>query len=324
MLRFFLLALSILTTLSAAPAARAQGQRETYPARPIVMVVPFAAGGPTDIVARMIADGMSRVFGQQVSVENIVGSGGTTAGLRVKRADPDGYTIMMGHLGTHAAVTGYLPNVYDPVQDFVAVGLAVHAPVALVVRAGLPARDMAEFIAYAKANVIVMGHAGVGSVSFATCAQLNREIGLAPKSMAFNGTQPAMEALTVGRVDYMCDQAPSVVSHVAGGKIRVLAVSSQVRVPVLPDAPTAVEAGEPGFALSSWMGLFAPRDTPPAVVARLNAALGQALQSEELNARLAAIGVSAPENGERSQAYFERFVRDEAAHWPEIVKSAAR
>lgn len=172
--RLFLVFAGLACGFALSGAARAENPAfSDYPSRPIVMVVPFAAGGPTDIVAQLVARGLSRALDQQVNIENIVGAGGTIAANCVRRADPDGYMIMMGHLGTHAAVTGYLPGVYDPGTDFTAIGLAVYSPVVVVERADLPPKTLSEFGIYAKGLPVVMGHAGVGSVSFAFCAKLN-------------------------------------------------------------------------------------------------------------------------------------------------------
>jgi tripartite-type tricarboxylate transporter receptor subunit TctC len=317
--RVVFLALTLIAR--AAPYAAEASFQPPYPSRAIILVVPFAAGGPTDIVARVLAARMSESLGQAIAVEDIVGSGGTTAALRVKRAEPDGYTIMIGHLGTHAAVAGYLPGVYDPVQDFAPIGLIVHAPVVVVARRDLPPRTLEEFAAYAHTHPVVLGHAGIGSVSFTTCALLDSLLKITPKILAFNGTQPVMEALIAGRVDYLCDQTPSVVGPVSAGKVRAYAITTRERSPSLPDTPTASEAGQPDFNASSWMGLFAPKSLPPQIVAKLNAALSESLDSADVRQKLDALGAQIPPPEERTQAFFAEFVKREAQRWPAIVKA---
>lgn len=308
--------------LIAHPGFAAAAENGRYPSHAIVIVVPFAAGGPTDIVTRLLAVRLSESLGQSVTVEDIVGSGGTTAALRVKRADPDGYTIMMGHLGTHAAVGGYFPDLYDPSQDFVAIGLVVRTPVVVVARRELPSNTLEEFAVFARANPLTMGHAGVGSVSFTTCALLNRLLKITPRTLAFNGTQPAMEALIAGRVDYLCDQVPAVIGPLSENKVSAYAITTQERSPSLPDTPTAIEAGQPDFNAVSWMGLFAPKGTPPQVIDRLNAALRQALDAGDLGKKLAELGAQVPAPEERTQKFFAEFVGREAQRWPGIVKAA--
>ena len=198
-----------------------------YPARTITMIVPFAAGGPTDIVGRIVADSMSRTLGQQIVIENVIGAGGTTAATRAMRAAPDGYTIILGHMGTHAAAVALYPKLaYNPATDFAPIGMVAGMPVLVLARKDLAARNLGEFISYAKEHVdeLTMAHAGVGSVSYVTCELFNSILGLKPKLISYQGTGPAMYALVLGRVDYMCDQAVSVVPQVLPGNIKVFLV----------------------------------------------------------------------------------------------------
>jgi tripartite-type tricarboxylate transporter receptor subunit TctC len=319
--RLVVFALALISYSVPFVAAAESSFQPPYPSHAIILVAPFAAGGPTDIVARLLAARMSEILGQSIAVEDIVGSGGTTAALRVKRAEPDGYTIMIGHLGTHAAVAGYFPGVYDPVQDFAAIGLIVRAPVVVVARRDLPPKTLADFAAYARTHTVVLGHAGIGSVSFTTCALLDSLLRITPKIVAFNGTQPAMEALLAGRVDYLCDQTPTVVGPVSAGKVRAYAITTRERSPSLPDTPTASEAGQPNFNANSWMGLFAPKSLPPQIAAKLNAALSEALDSADVRQKLDAFGAEIPSREERTQASFAEFVKREAQRWPSIVKA---
>src|SRR6185369_12869337 len=249
---------------------------QDYPARNITMVVPFAAGGPTDIVARIVSEHMTRTLGRSVLIENMLGAGGTTASTRAMRAAPDGYTIIMGHMGTHAAAVALYPNLaYNPATDFEPIGLASGTPVLVLGKKDFPAKDLKEFVAYAQANAATlnMAHAGVGSVSFTTCLLFNAIIGFKPTSIPFSGTGPAVNALVGGQVDYRCDQVVSVTPQVQAGTIKAFAVGTPERNPALPDVTTAKEAGLPEFKASAWNALFAPKGTPKPVVDKLNAAL---------------------------------------------------
>src|SRR5437016_10833309 len=193
--------------LAALALTAAAASAQDYPARPITLIVPFAAGGPTDIVARIAGEHMSRTLGQQIVIENAVGAGGTTASTRAKRSAPDGYTIIMGHMGTHAASVALYPKLaYDPRTDFEPIGMVAGTPILILAKKDFPAKDLKEFAAYVKANVdkLNLAHAGVGSVSFTTCLLLNSILGVKPVSVPFNGTGPSMNALVGGQVDYMC------------------------------------------------------------------------------------------------------------------------
>ena len=200
-------------------AATYSAAAQEYPARPVTLIVPFAAGGPTDVIARIVADHMSKTLGQQLVIENAVGAGGTTGSTRASRASPDGYTIVMGHMGTHAASVALYPNLaYHPSTSFEPIGLVAGTPVLVLARKDFPAKNLQEFVAYVKANEakMNMAHAGVGSVSFTTCLLLNSIMGVKPTAVPFNGTGPAMNALVGSQVDYMCDQIVNVVAQVAG------------------------------------------------------------------------------------------------------------
>ena len=203
---------------SAAPAAA-----QDYPTRPITLIVPFAAGGPTDVIARIVGDHMSKTLGQQLVIENVVGAGGTTASTRAMRATNDGYTIIMGHMGTHAASVALYPKLaYHPSKDFEPIGMAAGTPVLILAKKDFPAKDLKEFVSYVKANAdkLNMAHAGVGSVSFTTCLLLNSIMGVKPTAVPYQGTGPAMNALVGGQVDYMCDQIVNAVPQIKGGTIK--------------------------------------------------------------------------------------------------------
>ncbi len=218
-------ALAAVATIAAAFPAFAQD----YPTRPVTLVVPFAAGGPTDIIARIVGEHMTRTLGKQLVVENIVGAGGTIASGRVAKAKPDGYTIIMGHMGTHAASVALYPKLtYKPDADFMPIGMAAGTPVLILARKDFPPKDLKEFVTYVKANVgkLNMAHAGVGSVSFTTCLLLNSIIGVKPTSVPYTGTGPSLTALIGGQVDYMCDQIVNVVQQVESGQIKAYAIGT--------------------------------------------------------------------------------------------------
>src|SRR3981189_1851614 len=224
-------------------------------------------GQPT-LLTRIAAERMSRTLGQPIIIENIVGAGGTTASTRAMRAAPDGYTIEMGHMGTHAASVALYPNLaYKPDADFAPIGMGAGTPVLILAKKDFPAKDLKEFVSYVKANVdkLNMAHAGVGSVSFTTCLLLNSILGVKPTSIPFNGTGPALTALISGQVDYMCDQIVNVVQQVQAGQIKAYAIGTAERNPALSNVPTAKEAGLPEFQAQGGHALFPPKATPHAV-----------------------------------------------------------
>ena len=219
----------VIAGVAIAFAALPAAAQTDYPRRPITLIVPFAAGGPTDIVSRIVGEHMSRTLAQPIIIENIVGAGGTTASTRAARAAPDGYTIEMGHMGTHAASVALYPNLaYKPDVDFAPIGLVAGTPVLILAKKDFPPKDLKEFVTYVKANAdkLNMAHAGVGSVSFTTCLLLNSILGIKPTSIPFNGTGPALTALISGQVDYMCDQIVNVVQQVESGQIKAYAIGT--------------------------------------------------------------------------------------------------
>ena len=230
-----------------------QASAQDYPSRNITMIVPFAAGGPTDVIARIVASSMAQTLGQSIIIENVVGAGGTTAGTRAAKAAPDGYTLIMGHMGTHAASVALYPKLaYNPETDFEPVMLAAGTPILILARKDFAPKDLKEFITYAKANEskLNQAHAGIGAVSHATCELLNSVIGINPVGVPFNGTGPAMNALVGGQVDYMCDQIVNAVPQINGGTIKAYAVATPERNASLPDLPTTTEAGLPKYQVS--------------------------------------------------------------------------
>ena len=306
-------------------SASAVSAQSDYPRRPITVIVPFAAGGPTDVIARITTEHMSRTLGQQLIIENIVGAGGTTASTRAMRASPDGYTIIMGHMGTHAASVALYPNLaYKPDVDFAPIGLVAGTPVLILARKDFPPSDLEAFIPYVKTNVdkLNMAHAGVGSVSFTTCLLLNHLLNVKPTSIPFNGTGPALTALIAGQVDYMCDQIVNVVQQITAGQIKAYAIGTPARSPALPDVPTAKEAGLPEFEAQAWNALFAPKDTPKPILDMLSAALDKALDDEGTRKRLLELGSVLPDKTGRSQQALQGLVTSEIARWTPIIHAA--
>ena len=307
---------------AAGPAA---AQTDDYPRRPVTLIVPFAAGGPTDVISRIISDHMSRTLGQSIVIENMLGAGGTTASTRAARATPDGYTIEMGHMGTHAASVALYPNLaYKPDVDFAPIGLVAGTPVLILAKKDFPPGDLKEFVTYVKANIetLNMAHAGVGSVSFTTCLLLNSILGVKPTSVPFNGTGPALTALIAGQVDYMCDQIVNVVQQVLAGQIKAYAIGTPERSPALPNVPTSEQAGLPQFQAQAWNALFAPKDTPQPILDKLTAALDKALDDEHTRARLLELGSVLPGKAERGQQPLAALVRREIDRWTPIIKAA--
>jgi tripartite-type tricarboxylate transporter receptor subunit TctC len=296
-----------------------------WPTRPVTMVVPFAAGGGTDVAARIVGEHMSRTLGQQFLVENVAGAGGTTGSIRAMRAKPDGYTILMGHIGTHAFSVSFYPNLaYKPEVDFEPIGVVVEQPLVIVARKDFPPKDMKEFAAYVKANIekLNMAHAGVGSVSFTLGLLLNSVLGVKPTLIPFNGIAPAMNALAGGQVDYMCAPIEVVGPQVQGGAVKAYAIISTERSPAVPNVPTTKEGGLPEFEVSPWIALFAPKGAPQPILDRLTDALDNALDDDNVRKRLVDIGDDIPGKAKRGQRPLAALVKSEIARWTPITKAA--
>jgi tripartite-type tricarboxylate transporter receptor subunit TctC len=298
--------------------------RAAYPERPITLIVPFAAGGPTDVVARIVAEHMSRTLGQQLVVENVAGAGGTTGTTRAAQAAPDGYTLEMGHMGTHGAAPAVYPDLkYDPVKSFQPIGLAAGTPILIVARKSFPAKDLKEFVAYVKANSEKLNeaHAGVGSVSFTTCSFLNSLLGAKPTRVVYRGTGPALNDLVSGQVDYMCDQIVNLVPQIQAGTIKAYAVALPQRSPALPDVPTTKEGGLPDFLVSAWNAIFAPKGTPPEIVKKLSDALQKALADANTRKRLLDLGADLSDTKAQTPEGLGKLVESEVARWNKVLKS---
>jgi tripartite-type tricarboxylate transporter receptor subunit TctC len=309
----------------AATTLIAPAHAQEYPTRTVTMIVPFAAGGPTDVVARIVTGHMAQTLGQSIIIENVVGAGGTTATTRAARAANDGYTLITGHMGTHAAAVPLYPKLaYHPEKDFEPVAMLAGTPILILAKKDFPAKDLKEFIAYVKANTdkMNMAHAGVGSVSYSSCELLSSVLDIKPVGVPFNGTGPAMNALVGGQVDYMCDQIVNAVPQINGGTIKAYAVATPERNPSLPNLPTTAEAGLPKYQASAWNAIFAPKGTPAPVLAKLNAAVVKALDDDNVRKRLLELGSDIPQGEARSQAALAALVKSEIEKWSAVLKPA--
>jgi tripartite-type tricarboxylate transporter receptor subunit TctC len=316
------MAAAVLLMVAGMNGARA----EDYPARTVTIIVPFAAGGPADITARIVADIFNRHLGQRFVVENVGGAGGTIGTLRAARATPDGYTILSGHLGTNVLAAAFYPNLgYDPQKDFAAVGLSAEYPELLVVRKDFPAKDLKEFVAYTKANSgkLNVGHAGLGSVSYIGCLLLNSAIGIKPTMVPFTGTAPVLAAMLGGQIDYECDPVLGTLSQVQAGSVRALAVAAKKRSPMLPEVPTSYEEGLPEFDCAPFYAVFAPAGTPQPIVEKLTEALNKGLGEEQVQKRLSELGADIIEPNRRGPKVLADLVKSEAARLMPILKAAA-
>ncbi len=307
--------------LTAAAAANAQN----YPERPVTMIVPFAAGGTTDIVARLMGNHMSKTLNQQIVVENVAGAGGTTGVTRVAKAPADGYTILMGNLGTQAASVGLYPNLaYDPRKDFEFIMNTGGTPMLVVVNNKSEIKDFKQFIAEIKkkGEKANYGTGGVGATSHLTCLYLDSLLGVKPQHVPYRGSGPALVALMGGELDYVCDQTVGVAAQIKAGQVRGLVVAVPERVPSMKDIPTSKEAGLPEFQVSGWNAMFAPKGTPKAIVDRLNAAARAAMNDPAIKERMLELGMSLPTEAEMTSASLEKLVNDEVAKWVPIIQKA--
>jgi tripartite-type tricarboxylate transporter receptor subunit TctC len=300
-------------------------QAQTYPTRNINMIVPFAAGGPTDVVARIVTGHMAPALGQTIIIENVVGAGGTTGATRAARATNDGYTLITGHMGTHAASVPLYPKLaYHPEKDFEPIALLAGTPILILARKDFPPKDLKEFVAYVKANAdkVNAAHAGIGSVSHVSCELLNSILDIKPVGVPFNGTGPAMNALVAGQVDYMCDQIVNAVPQINAGTIKAYAVATPERNPSLPNVPTTTEAGLPAFQAQAWNAMFAPKGTSPEIIQKLNAAAAKSLDDETVRKRLLELGSVIPAPADRTPQALGTLVKNEIAKWTPVLKPA--
>jgi tripartite-type tricarboxylate transporter receptor subunit TctC len=317
---FALATVAVASALSLAPLA-AQAQA-AYPSKPITIIVPFSAGGTTDILARVVGQFMSTDLGQPVVVDNRAGAGGNIGGQAAARATPDGYTIFMGTVGTHAINQAlYKKMPFDPIKDFAPLSRVAMVPNLLVANPSQPYKNVKELIAYAKANPgkVNFGSSGAGSSIHLSGELFKQMAGVDMQHVPYRGSAPAVSDLLGGQISIMFDNMPSAIPHVKGGKLRPLAVTTAKRSPALPDVPTIAESGVPGYEATSWFGLLAPAGTPAPVIAKLNASILKALANPEVKKKLAEQGAEAA--GEKPEQ-FAAFIVAETAKWGKVVKES--
>jgi tripartite-type tricarboxylate transporter receptor subunit TctC len=316
-----LLVLSAALHTAVSTAAHAQ----IYPARPVAMVVAAAAGGPIDAFGRIMAERMSLVVGERIVIENVGGGGGTLGGQRVARAEPDGYTTLLGTIATHVNPMLYGDKrPYHPIRDFVPVVLMAEIPLILIARKNLPANTFEEFAAYAKANPggLNYGSAGVGSAAHLGCVMLEQAMGARFQHIPYRGTGPAMQDLAAGRLDFICEIAVTAVQSLKNRTVKALANLSSARSPALPDLPTAAEKGLPAVAVSTWTALFVPRGTPAPAVAKLHGAALAAMDGPGLREQLDALAATLVAPERRSPAHATEFVKAEWDKWGAAMRTA--
>jgi tripartite-type tricarboxylate transporter receptor subunit TctC len=297
---------------------------DTYPSKVITLVVPFSAGGPTDTVARLIAQPMSKQLGQTIIVENIGGAGGTLAAGRVARSAGDGYTIFLHHIGMATSATLYRKLTYDVLADFEPIGLVTPVPMTIIAKKDMPAKDIKEFISYIKANKdkVTYGNAGVGAASHLCGMLFMSALDTQFTTVSYKGTGPAMNDLLGGVFDFMCDQTTNTTPQIKGGKVKAFAVTSKTRVPSLPELPTLDESGLKNFEVAVWHGLYAPKGTPKPIVDKVSAALREALKDETVKKRFADLGTE-PEPAARATPEAHRaHLKAEVEKWAPIIKAA--
>jgi len=307
--------------MAMAGAASAQ----TYPSKPITMIIPFAAGGPTDVLGRVIAQRMGEILGQQIVVENVGGAGGMTGAKRVADAAPDGYTILFGTVGTQAqSQTMYKKPLYNAETDFTPVALVAEVPIMLITRKDLPVSNLKEFIAYAKENQKKMqfGSAGAGSATHLGCVLLNYLIGVDITHVPYRGTGPAMQDLQGGRIDYLCEIISTAKPQVDGGTVKPIAIMTKDRSPALPNVPTGLEQGTPKLEAYTWNAIFLPKGVSPDIVKKLNAAAVETIKTPAVRERLAGLGAVVVSDDRASPEYLAQFLKSEIEKWAGPIKAS--
>lgn len=296
-----------------------------YPNKPITAIVPFAAGGPTDVVTRLVTEHMSRTLGQQIVVENIGGAGGTIGMTRASQAAPDGYTIAVGNMGTQSAAPALYPNLkYDPATSFTQISVVNYTPQTIVAKKALEPVDLKALISYLKANSdkLNYGHAGVGSISYVSGLVFNSQFGFKPGLVAYKGTGPALNDLVGGQIDYMVDQSMNVIPQITAGTIKAYAVAHPERIAALPDVPTTKELGV-DFIFSAWNAMVAPKGLPKDIQDKLVDALGKAMDDPAIIKRYEDLGSTAPKGADRGPAGLQKLVETEVARITPVLKAAA-
>ena len=310
--------------LAAVLAAVGVARASSWPTRPITMVVPFAAGGPMDTVGRILQPEMNKALGQQVVIENVGGAGGMTGGKKVADAAPDGYTFLLGTVGTQAqGQTLYAHPLYNAVTDFTPVGLIADVPIVLIARKDLPANNLKDFVAYAKENQAKMqfGSAGAGSATHLGCVVLNTAMGTNIVHVPYKGTGPAMQDLVAGRIDFLCEVISTAKPQIDGGTVKAIAILTKTRSPVEPNVATSAEQGLDVQAYT-WNALFLPKNAPAAVVKKLNGAMLEAMKTPAVRSKLEGFGAQVVSDDHATPAYLADFVKSEIVKWAAPIKAS--
>lgn len=317
-------ALAAVVLSSALGAVANLAQAQDYPSRPITLLVPFAAGGSSDVNARLLAEQMSRSLGQRIIIENVPGAGGAIALARVAQSPPDGYTIVQGNSGTNTAVYIFTPDVKFTPEDFAPVGMFTTSSAIVALKKDFPAKTLADFIAYAKANPgkLNIGHSGVGSQNYLFCQAFLQAAGIKVTLVGYRGGGPALNDLIGGQIDGLCDSSSSVTPSIQSGLVKGIVLGSKTRLSHLPDVPTATEAGLPQFEIRGWYALFAPKGTPAPIVERLNKAMREAVANADYRKRLDDLGSMPAEPDEMSPDYLGKFVPQEIAKFKTMLGDA--
>jgi len=313
---------AVLFTLAAAFLGGAWAQ--SYPSRTVTLIVPFAAGGPTDVVARTLGAAMSKTLGQTVVIENKLGAGGTIAANYVAKATPDGYTVFIHHNGMATATGLYRKLPFNPLTDFEYIGQVADVPMTLLARRDFPANNLREFTAYVRANKdkINLANAGLGAVSHLCGMLLQQALGVELTTVPFSGTAPAMTALLGGQVDVLCDQTTQTIPQIKADKVRFYGVTTKQRIQALPDAPTLAEQGLADFEVVVWHGVYVPKGTPPEVVSKLNEALRAALKDPSVATKFADLGAQIVPESKQTPAGLRDWLKSEIDKWQPVIRKA--
>jgi len=316
--------LGLATAVVGAAFASSAWAQPAFPSKPVTIVVPFTAGGPTDLVARGIAQGMTKSLGQSVVVENTAGAGGTIAATRVKNASPDGYTLLVHHIGMSTAPSLYRKLAFNPLTDFEMVAMVVDTPMTLIARSDFPARDVNEFVAYVKANKakLNLAHAGIGSASHLCGLLFQSTIQTDVTTIPFKGTADALNALLAKQVDFLCDQSTNTTQHINAGTVKAFGVTSKARLATLPALPTLDEAGLKGFHVGVWNGVYAPKGTPKAAIDRLVSAIQQAMKEPDFSKRMADLGSTVFSPEQSTPTALAAQLKSEIERWGPVIKAA--
>jgi tripartite-type tricarboxylate transporter receptor subunit TctC len=312
----------IIAAAAVAAFTAVTAQAQDFPKRPITMIVPFAAGGTSDVIARAVAEQMAASLGQSIIIENVAGAGGSTALARAARAEPDGYTIAIGNAGTSAASYTIYPKLPFTPDSFAPIAMVAKTFGIVALRKDFPAANLKEFVAYAKANPgkVNLGHAGIGSSNYLICKSFVQAADIDVTLVGYRGAAPALTDAIGGQIDGVCDSAASVSQAIDDKLVKAVVVGSTVRLGSLPELPTSAEAGLPEFEAQGWNGLFAPKGTPPEIIAKLNAAARASVESDLVKKRFADLSTVAPDANEHAPEVLQQLVTRDVAKYREMLK----